>query len=65
MHANGRGHGTAQALPRLVPMLQQMGYEFVTVTELLNSGPAFTTTDCYEITPGDNTRYDRIYGKGT
>jgi len=65
MHANGRGHGTAQALPRFIPMLQKMGYEFVTVTELLDLGPAFATTDCYEVAPGDNLRYDKIFGKGT
>jgi peptidoglycan/xylan/chitin deacetylase (PgdA/CDA1 family) len=64
MHANGRGHSTSQALPIFVPRLKEMGYEFVTVSELLASGPAFATPDCYELKPGDNLRYDKIFGKG-
>jgi peptidoglycan-N-acetylglucosamine deacetylase len=62
-HANGFGHATAQALPEIFRQLTRMGYEFVTVTELLDSGPAFTTRDCYEQKPGDNYRYDKIFGK--
>jgi len=64
-HANGRGHGTADALPLFIPKLRERGYQFVTVSELLKSGEAITTKTCYELKPGDNKRYDRIFGKGT
>ncbi len=63
-HANGRGHATAQALKKLVPALQELGYEFVTVSELLASGTAETHDECYEEKPGDNHKYDK-FGKGT
>lgn len=64
-HANGRGHGTAQALPKFIPQLQAQGYQFVTVSELLASGSAETTAECYEEKPGDNFKYDKIFGEGT
>lgn len=35
MHANGRGVHTAEALPRIIEKLKDDGYEFVTVSELL------------------------------
>jgi len=63
-HANRRGHGTAAALPLFVPRLRKMGYDFVTVSELLASGTAETSPDCYEERPGDNRKYDRITGVG-
>jgi peptidoglycan-N-acetylglucosamine deacetylase len=65
-HANGRGHGTAKALPLFIPPLQQKGYRFVTVSELLASAKEVVTTEtCYELKPGDNLRYDKEFGKGT
>jgi peptidoglycan/xylan/chitin deacetylase (PgdA/CDA1 family) len=64
-HANGRGHKTSKSLHLFIPKLRKRGYKFVTVTELLNSGKAITTKTCYEVKPGDNKRYDRIFGKGT
>jgi peptidoglycan-N-acetylglucosamine deacetylase len=65
-HANGRGYNTAKALPKFIPKLQRRGYRFVTVTELLNSAEeVITTRTCYELRPGDNKRYDRLFGKGT
>ncbi len=64
-HANGRGHGTAQALALVVPELQKQGYVFVTVSELLTFGPVFAASGCYELTPGDNKRYDRLFGNGS
>ena len=63
-HANGRGHGTAQALALIVPELQKQGYVFVTISELLTFGPVFAASGCYELTPGDNKRYDRLFGNG-
>ncbi len=64
-HANGRGHETAQALALFVPELQKNGYAFVTVSELLTMGPAFAASACYELTPGDNKRYDQLFGNGS
>lgn len=42
-----------------VPELRTLGYDFVTVSELLTHGPAVSSKDCYELMPGDNLRYDR------
>ena len=39
MHANGKGSQTARALALCVPQLQNQGYQFVTVSELLQAGP--------------------------
>jgi peptidoglycan/xylan/chitin deacetylase (PgdA/CDA1 family) len=64
-HANGKGHATAQALALFVPELQRRGYAFVTVNELLTLGPVFATSDCYESNPGDNRRYDKLFGNGS
>lgn len=61
-HANGRGHGTAGALKELLPWLRYQGYEFVTVSELLQEAREVEAVDtCYEWTPGDNARYDRWF----
>jgi peptidoglycan/xylan/chitin deacetylase (PgdA/CDA1 family) len=57
-HANGRGHGTAEALPGLLATLKDHGFEFVTVSQLLRAGTPVSATDCYELKPGDNARYD-------
>ena len=63
-HANGRGRQTAQALALLVPELEKRGYAFVTVSELLTYGQAFAASECYELVPGDNKRYDKLFGEG-
>ncbi len=65
MHANGRGHGTAGALPLFVPELIARGYEFVTVSELLELGEVVVVDECYEMEPGDNLEIDRRFGDGT
>lgn len=59
-HANGRGHGTAEALPRFIPDLRKRGFEFVTVSELLRLGQVDAYDECFELRPGDNHRYDKI-----
>ena len=59
-HANGRGHGTALALPGLVAALRDRGFEFATVSELLRAGTPVVSPDCYELKPGDNLRYDKF-----
>jgi peptidoglycan-N-acetylglucosamine deacetylase len=57
-HANGRGHGTAAALERLIPELRKNGYQFVTVSELLAAGKVIRASECYENRPHDNRRYN-------
>lgn len=59
-HANGRGWHTAAALPIAIEKLRQMGYEFVTVSELLAAGEPVVTPDCYDSRPGDTNRYDNL-----
>ena len=65
MHANCRGHGTAEALPMFVPKLKERGFSFVTVSELLRYGKPFVVDECYEKKSEDNLHYDKIFGKGT
>ncbi len=57
-HANGRGWHTAAALALAVPKLRKMGYEFVTVSELLDAGEPVVAATCYDNKPGDTDRYD-------
>jgi len=63
LHANGHGYHTAEALPKLIPELRKAGYEFVTVTGLLTRARKVSNfSDCFELKPGDNYRYDFITG---
>lgn len=64
-HANGRGHGTAGALPRIVESLRAKGYEFATVSNLLRAGEPDAVSQCYEMRPGDNLYIDAKFGEGT
>ncbi len=64
-HANGRGWNTGKALKIAIPQLIKQGWKFVTVTELLNMGTPVIAKTCYENRPGDNKRYDKIFGRGT
>jgi peptidoglycan-N-acetylglucosamine deacetylase len=67
-HGNGRGWNTAAALPLAIPKLKAMGYQFVTVSELLARGKPVIATSCYDSRPGDTDRYDFIgglHGKGS
>jgi peptidoglycan/xylan/chitin deacetylase (PgdA/CDA1 family) len=57
-HANGRGWHTAAALPLAIPKLRKMGFEFVTVSELLDAGEPVVAATCYDTKPGDTDRYD-------
>ncbi len=61
MHANGRGFHTAEALPLLIADLRKRGFEFATVGELLEKGEPVIADSCYELKPGDNVRYDRLF----
>jgi peptidoglycan/xylan/chitin deacetylase (PgdA/CDA1 family) len=63
-HANGRGWNTAAALPLFIPALRAKGYEFVTVSNLLAAGQPEIASDCYELRPGDNARYDALGKSG-
>jgi peptidoglycan/xylan/chitin deacetylase (PgdA/CDA1 family) len=60
-HANGRGHNTAAALPLAIPKLKAMGFEFVTVSELLAAGRPEIAQTCYDQRPGDTDRYDVLF----
>ena len=64
-HGNARGWKTADALPIILKTLKADGYRFVTVSELLDSGTPIAVDECYEVRPGDNHRYDAIFGEGT
>jgi peptidoglycan/xylan/chitin deacetylase (PgdA/CDA1 family) len=57
-HANGRGWHTAEALELALPKLRKMGFEFVTVSELLDAGEPVVAATCYDNKPGDTDRYD-------
>ena len=59
-HANGRGWHTAEALPLVIPKLKALGYQFVTVSELLAAGKPVITSTCYDSRPGDTARYDNL-----
>ena len=59
-HANGRGWHTAEALPLVIPKLKALGYQFVTVSELLAAGKPVITSTCYDSRPGDTDRYDNL-----
>lgn len=60
-HANGRGFNTAAALPIAIPKLKSMGFEFVTVGELLAAGRPVVVPTCYDSRPGDTDRYDTLF----
>jgi peptidoglycan/xylan/chitin deacetylase (PgdA/CDA1 family) len=62
-HANGRGHHTAEALPLAIPKLKAMGFEFVTVSELLAAGRPVIADTCFDNRPGDTDKYDFLYSK--
>lgn len=64
-HGNGRGVATAAALPRIVGELRAKGFEFATVSQLLAEGAPVAVDECYERRPGDNRRYDKLFGDGT
>ena len=62
-HANGRGWHTADALRIAIPKLKAKGFEFVTVSELLELGQAVVASSCYDSRPGDTDRYDFLFAK--
>ncbi len=62
-HANGRGWHTADALRIAIPKLKAKGFEFVTVSELLELGKPVVAATCYDSRPGDTDRYDFLFAK--
>lgn len=64
-HANGRGYHTAEALPIAIPKLKAMGFEFVTISELLAAGTPVSVSECYDRKPGDTDRYDNLFALKT
>ena len=66
-HGNGRGWNTSAALPLAIPKLKALGYQFVTVSELLARGKPVIAATCYDAHPGDTDRYDflgSLHGRG-
>ncbi|MBT3071848.1 polysaccharide deacetylase family protein [Rhodomicrobium sp. Az07] len=61
MHANGRGHHTAEALPRMIEEFRKRGFGFATVSELIAKGEPVIKDSCYELKPGDNLKYDKLF----
>jgi peptidoglycan/xylan/chitin deacetylase (PgdA/CDA1 family) len=51
MHANGRGHHTAEALPGLISALKARGFGFATVSDLLARGKPVIAAGCERDTP--------------
>ena len=62
-HANGRGWHTGEALRIAIPKLKAKGFEFVTVSELLELGKPVVASSCYDSRPGDTDRYDFLFAK--
>lgn len=66
MHANAVPKLTQDIVPFFVDALLDQGWRFVTVSEILDLGPAEIVRDGYFEKPGDNVQYDHGYpGKGT
>jgi peptidoglycan/xylan/chitin deacetylase (PgdA/CDA1 family) len=63
-HANGRGWHTADALALAIPKLEEEGYSFVTVSELLAAGKPVIAAKCYLSRPGDTPRLAKLQPKG-
>ena len=61
-HANETPKGSASLLANLVPLLQKRGFRFVRIGELLELGQAQRVQECYAARPGDNLRYDAMFG---
>ncbi len=61
MLAHGRGWHTAEALPLVIEDLRKAGFGFATVGELLAKGEPIIAETCYELKPGDNAKYDKLF----
>lgn len=61
-HANSVPKGTANLLRFVVEELQDRGYSFVKVSELLELGEPETVRNGYFTTPGDNLGLDKKFG---
>ena len=61
-HANGRGWHTPKGVPLIVARLKKQGYDFATVSDLLETPGAKWDIKprCYDNRPGDTNRYDRL-----
>ena len=61
-HANLVPKGTVNLLRYVVEILKERGYEFVTVSELLNLGEPECVNDGYFSFKGDNRQLDKKFG---
>jgi hypothetical protein len=41
--------------------MRKRGFEFATVSELLAKGESVIADSCYELKPGDNMKYDKLF----
>ena len=53
MHMNGRGWHTAEALPTVIKDLRRRGYQFVTVSQALQTGAGLTAMPILDVTEFD------------
>lgn len=60
-HANGRGWNTAAALEECIRGLQDRGFHFLTVSELVSIGKPLISIEAFEEIVGDNERYDNMF----
>ena len=61
-HANSVPQGTANLLRFTIDELEEQGYVFVKVSELLKMGEPETVRDGYFTNPGDNKALDKKFG---
>ncbi|MBQ9537182.1 MAG: polysaccharide deacetylase family protein [Desulfovibrionaceae bacterium] len=62
LHANLVPQGTALLVQELVPILRKAGFQFVTVSTLLQHGEAYKVMDGYFTHPKDNLGCDQKFG---
>lgn len=64
-HGNGIPKHTNANLPRIIRQLKANGFNFLTVSELLQRGTSVRTDQGFFMHPGDNAVVDRMFGNGT
>ncbi len=62
LHGNNVPKHTFSFLQKVIPLLRQKGFTFVTVSTLLETGPAVIEHDGYFVKPGDNLSLDTQFG---
>jgi peptidoglycan-N-acetylglucosamine deacetylase len=62
LHGNNVPKHTLNFLKHLIPSLQQRGFEFLTVSKLLDTGVPVIVKEGYFVKPGDNLNLDTQFG---